>query len=136
MKSNEEILKSQKFISFLEDKKNKIIYLNYLHEPSRDNSIKLNEAYKSFERQLMVRAYLKKAIYYEARKFDQKVRNKEKQKITMDRPLEDGTTLGDFLVDEDSSLIYEKIWNVKLEEIFEDINLYKAINNLTSKQKK
>ncbi|XWN51961.1 hypothetical protein L0P96_12425 [Anoxybacillus flavithermus] len=136
MKINKNVIESQNFIRFLENEKNNIIYLKYVCEPSEKNAIELNEAYKKFERQLMVRAYLKKAIYYEAKRFDQKVRSKEQINISIDKNLDDGTTLRDFLIDEKNIRTYEEMWDTKLEEIFENIRLHHAINNLTCKQKK
>lgn len=136
MKINKNILESEKFIRFLEDERNNIIYLKYVYEPNKKNAIELNEAYKIFERQLMARSYLKKAFHFEAQKFDQKIRDKEKQNISIDKTTEDGTELGEFLIDEKSSRIYEQMMDVNLEELFEDIRLYQAIVNLTRKQRK
>lgn len=40
------------------------------------------------------------------------------------------------LIDAESERIYDELWNTKLEETFEDIKLYQAVINLTSKQRK
>jgi RNA polymerase sigma factor (sigma-70 family) len=136
LKINKNIVESQNFIRFLENEKNNIIYLNYLKEPNKKNALELNEAYKKFERQLMVRAYLRKAIQYEAKRFDKKLRGIEKKNTSMDKPHEEGATLGDFLIDEKSVATYEEMWDSTLEDMFADIRLYKAIVNLTRKQRK
>lgn len=135
MEINKKVLESQNFIKFLEDERNNILYLKYLYDPSKKNVIELNEAYKKYERQLMVRGYIKKAIYHEAKKYDESLRNKEKQQISLDQTFDDGATLGDFLIDEKSTRTYEEMWDSRLEEIFENIKLYEMIINLTRKQR-
>ncbi|HWL23326.1 MAG TPA: sigma factor-like helix-turn-helix DNA-binding protein [Ureibacillus sp.] len=136
MEINKSIVESHNFAKFLEDEENNVIYLKSLSEPSEENANELNEAYKVFEKQLMIRAYLKKAIQFEAKRFDKKIRSKEKLNISIDKQLEEGVTLGDFLMDEGTIRTYEEMWDTKLEELFVDRKLYQAIINLTHKQRK
>lgn len=133
MEINANVVESKRFVRFLEDERNNIAYLKYMYEPSEKNAMELNEAYKKFERQLMARAYLKKAIYYESKKFDETLRNNERQKISIDK--HDEATLGNLLIDKKSEEIHDEIWDSTLEEIFTDIKLHQAIINLTLKQR-
>ncbi|RHW35788.1 sigma-70 family RNA polymerase sigma factor [Lysinibacillus yapensis] len=135
MNMDEKILNSKKFEKFLEGEKNKLLYLNYRLMPNEENAMKLDEAYKKFERQLIARSYLRKVIAFEARKFDAKIRAKEKKNISLHATIEDGSTLEGVLVDEKSCHIYERVLDSNLEEIFEDRKLSKAVAKLTIKQK-
>ncbi|WP_107936510.1 sigma-70 family RNA polymerase sigma factor (plasmid) [Ureibacillus chungkukjangi] len=136
MKIDKNVVNNHNYIRFLKNEKNNFLYLKYLYEPNVRNAVELNEAYKKYERQLIVRSYLKKAINFEAKKFDQKIRNNEKQNTPIDQTEEDGKKLIDMLIDAESERIYDELWNTKLEETFEDIKLYQAVINLTSKQRK
>lgn len=137
MEINKEILKSERFTKFSEDKNNYIIYSKFLTEKNEENAHELNEAYKNFERNLMVRAYLRKAIQFEARRFDKKIRNKEKQTISIEKVVnEDGITISELLVDEQNRLTYEEILNKDLNQIFMDEKLNRVVINLTPKQRK
>ena len=137
MEINKKIIESHVFSRFLEEEGNIVIYFKYLREPSKKNAIELNETYKKFERQMIVRGYLKKTIEYEARRFDKKIRNAEKETVSLDKVV-DGTeiTISELLIDEESSLAYEVIFNRDLNEFFEDVSLIKCIASLTEKQKK
>ena len=85
MEINKKIIESHVFSRFLEEEGNIVIYFKYLREPSKKNAIELNETYKKFERQMIVRGYLKKTIEYEARRFDKKIRNAEKETVSLDK---------------------------------------------------
>lgn len=97
----------------------------------------MNETYKNFEKKLIVRAYLRKIIQFEAKRFDQKIRNREKQTSSIDKVIdEDGNTISELLVDERTNSAYEKIWNKDLNQIFLDEKLNRVVMNLTVKQRK
>ncbi|MGA4519670.1 sigma factor-like helix-turn-helix DNA-binding protein [Solibacillus silvestris] len=137
MKIDEEVLKSKRFEVFLEGEDNNKIYLKYLSEKNEENANELNETYKNFERKLIVSSYLRKAIQYEAKRFDKKIRSKEKLIISMDKVVhEDGSTISELLVDEKSSFTYEEIMNKDLNQIFMDEKLNRVVMDLTLKQRK
>lgn len=137
MKIDEEVLKSKRFEVFLEGEDNKKIYLKYLSEKNEKNANELNKTYKNFERKLIVSSYLRKAIQYEAKRFDKKIRSKEKQTISMDKVVnEDGSTISELLVDEKSRFTYEEIMNKDLNQIFMDEKLNRVVMDLTPKQRK
>ncbi|MCM3389987.1 hypothetical protein M3649_17855 [Ureibacillus chungkukjangi] len=60
MKIDKNVVNNHNYIRFLKNEKNNFLYLKYLYEPNVRNAVELNEAYKKYERQLIVRSYLKK----------------------------------------------------------------------------
>ena len=137
MKIDKEILKSKRFKIFLEDEDNNKIHLKYLNEKNEENANELNETYKNFERKLIVRAYLRKIIHFEAKQFDRKIRSKDKQTLSLDKIVnEDGNTISELLIDEKSKFIYEEIMNKDLDQIFMDEKLNQVVMDLTLKQRK
>lgn len=133
---NEKILQSKKFARFLEDGRNASIYSTYRMAPTDENAMRLNEAYKKFERRLIAKSYLRKVIIFEAKKYDARIRAAEEKHASMYSINEEGVEIEMFFINEKSSLEYEKLWDCSLEEIFEDCRLHRAISKLTSKQKR
>lgn len=136
MEIAKKITESRIFIIFLEDEKNNVIYSRYLNEPNQKNATELNETYKKFERQMIVRGYLKKTIEYEARRFDKKIRSAEKEKTSLDKVVY-GTeiAISELLIDGKSTTAYETIYHEDLSQIFEDVRLAEGVANLTEKQR-
>lgn len=131
---SKKLLESNTFIAFLKDGLNRELYIRYLNDGNEENAKKLDAAYKKFEQIVIIGAYLKKVIYYEAKRFDRKIREFEKMNRSIDENIGEGGTLKDTLMDENNVINLNEIEN-SLEEIFENKKLYEAIVNLTKKQR-
>ena len=76
---NPDVVNSNVFKRFLEIEEYNKLYNAYLQEPTSTNADSLNERFKYFEKLIIRIAYIKKAIIYESKKFDSKVREYNKK---------------------------------------------------------
>ena len=136
MKINQEVIYSHHFTNFLKNKENAHIYENYLEEKTINHTKQLNEAYKSYERDLIISSYLNKVISFEAKRFDKKLRTESKLICSLDEQIGEDITLVDTLVDEKSEEDFDNITlNNELDELFEELCWKQIFDSLTKRQK-
>ncbi|MBH0176239.1 sigma-70 family RNA polymerase sigma factor [Fictibacillus sp. 23RED33] len=124
------------FNSFLSEKDNEDALYEYNQNPSEENKRNLNKKFKSFYFKIRAIAYFSKALPYEARYFDKRIRQHNKRfSISLDKPInQENTTLKDQLVatnDGSRIYIYENV-----HQIINDSKLENALRTLTEKQRK
>ncbi|MEK4079798.1 sigma factor-like helix-turn-helix DNA-binding protein [Solibacillus silvestris] len=133
---NPDVVNSNVFKRFLEIEKYNKLYNAYLQEPTNTNADSLNEQFKYFERQIIRIAYIKKAIIYESRKFDSKLReHNKKYELNLDAPINEGLAMVDTVQDEKSFIQFENIFENDLESLLSDELLITLLKRLNAKQK-
>ncbi|MEK4531388.1 sigma factor-like helix-turn-helix DNA-binding protein [Solibacillus sp. FSL K6-1554] len=133
---NPDVVNSNVFKRFLEIEKYNKLYNAYLQEPTNTNADSLNEQFKYFERQIIRIAYIKKAIIYESRKFDSKLREyNRKYELNLDAPINEGLAMVDTVQDEKSFIQFENILENDLESLLSDELLITLLKRLNAKQK-
>ncbi|AMO85147.1 RNA polymerase sigma factor sigO [Solibacillus isronensis B3W22] len=133
---NPDVVNSNVFKRFLEIEKYNKLYNAYLQEPTNTNADSLNEQFKYFERQIIRIAYIKKAIIYESRKFDSKLReHNRKHELNLDAPINEGLAMVDTVQDEKSFIQFENIFENDLESLLSDELLITLLKRLNAKQK-
>lgn len=133
---NPDVVNSNVFKRFLEIEKYNKLYNAYLQEPTNTNADSLNEQFKYFERQIIRIAYIKKAIIYESRKFDSKLReHNRKYELNLDAPINEGLAMVDTVQDEKSFIQFENIFENDLESLLSDELLITLLKRLNAKQK-
>ena len=133
---NPDVVNSNVFKRFLEIEKYNKLYNAYLQEPTNTNADSLNEQFKYFERQIIRIAYIKKAIIYESRKFDSKLReHNKKYELNLDAPINEGLAMVDTVQDEKSFIQFENIFENDLESVLSDELLITLLKRLNAKQK-
>lgn len=119
----------------LEDESFERQYLEYLLEPTKTKEERLNETYKQYEIQLMAKKYLSKMIFFEAKKFDSKIRKIYGGQFSLDAEYDENLMFLDALKDKTAEYKLNKIFEKDLKECFCDEKLSKEISSLTTKQK-
>jgi RNA polymerase sigma factor (sigma-70 family) len=115
------------------------LYESYLKDPHEKNKTRLETAFKRFFRHVRFVAYLNKAIYYESRKFDMKVRElRTRYQLTLDQPAAEAEggaePLTQLLEDESALRPFMEIPSGRLEDYTADPRLAKLIKGLTPRQ--
>lgn len=133
---NPDVVNSNVFKRFLEIEEYSKLYNAYLLEPTNTNADCLNEQFKYFEKQILRIAYIKKAIIYESRKFDSKVReHNKKYELNLDAPINESLAMVDTVQDENSFIQFESIFENDLESLLSDEMLITLLKRLNTKQK-
>lgn len=133
---NPDVVNSNVFKRFLEIEEYNRLYNAYLQEPSSTNADSLNEQFKYFEKLIIRIAYIKKAIRYESRKFDSKVReHNKKYELNLDAPINESLAMVDTVQDENSFIQFESIFENDLESLLSDEILITLLKRLNTKQK-
>lgn len=129
---NKDVVESERFQKKLqEDEYFKRVYLEYSTNPTEINKNRLNDMYKRYEKQLMALAYLRKMIFFEAKKFDANIRKVNKSRTSIDSLLAEDFVLIDERAEDSLNIVFES----ELKEIFSDEKLYREILLMTDKQK-
>lgn len=118
-----------------EDKGFEKIYLDYLSDPTDKKKEYLDEMYKRYERQLISLKYLRKMLFFEAKRFDKKVREINKRQFSLDVDYDENLTFMDLLEDENGEKVLDKVFDSELKELFSDEKLCREILAMTNKQK-
>ncbi|MBD8032491.1 MULTISPECIES: sigma factor-like helix-turn-helix DNA-binding protein [Solibacillus] len=133
---NPDVVNSNVFKRFIEIEEHNKLYTAYLEDPTSTNADILNEQFKYFEKQIVRIAYIKKAIIYESRKFDSKLReHNRKYELNLDSPINESLAMVDTVQDENSFLQFENIFENDLESLLSDELLITLLKRLNTKQK-
>lgn len=133
---NLDVVNSNVFKRFLEIEEYSKLYTSYLEEPTSTNADTLNEQFKYFEKHIVRIAYIKKAIVYESRNFDLKLReHNKKYELNLDAPLNESLAIVDTVQDKNSFLQFESIFENDLESLLNDEQLITLLKRLNTKQK-
>ncbi|MER2112061.1 MAG: sigma factor-like helix-turn-helix DNA-binding protein [Solibacillus isronensis] len=133
---NPDVVNSNVFKRFLEIEEYNKLYNAYLQDPTSTNADSLNEQFKYFEKLIIRIAYIKKAIRYESRKFDSKVREyNKKYELNLDAPINESLAMVDTVQDENSYIQFETIFENDLESLLSDEMLITLLKRLNTKQK-
>lgn len=120
---------------FFEDPKNVELYELYQSNPSQELKEKIDSNFRKYYFSVRLLAYFLKAIHYEAMNLDQKTRKyQQANQLVLNKEFDDTEVsmidlIGDTNTETEISSIY-------LEDYVCDPKLYKAIQNLSEKQKK
>lgn len=132
---NEKIVKSEIFQKKLrEDGEFEELYLDYLLNPTHIKKERLNEIYKQFEKQIIALQYLRKMIFFEAKRFDKKVRRASNH-FSLDVEYDENLTFIDVIKDDNAETSFNNVFERELKEIFSDEELAREILSMTEKQK-
>lgn len=130
-------LKEPIVLNFLKDEDNQRKFTAFMESQNHEARQALDSAFKAYYKRVKVIAYIDKLIHFYSMDLDKR-NNKyhASQQLILDKPIgDDGSaTLMDSLASEQQSLLSS--CGFPLEELLEDLNLYKAWQTLSDKQKK
>lgn len=141
-KLNNRALEQPVMKGFLTVFENKKLLLEVINNPSEENNQLLEEKFKNFYKKTVIIKYINSLIRIYSIDFDKRVRrNKKRYLLLLDKPVQNDfedsfTSMIDVIQtssdDETYHLVAEK--DLDFKSIIEDVNLYKALNQLTKKQ--
>ncbi|WP_405096980.1 hypothetical protein [Oceanobacillus sp. FSL H7-0719] len=131
-----EKLKEPIVSNFLKEEANHQKLKAFIESPNQETKHALDSAFRIYYKRVKVIAYIDKLIHYYSMDLDKR-NNKHyaNHQLILDKPIgEDGnTTLIDIIASEQHPALHP--YRFSLEELLEDLNLYKAWNTLSDKQK-
>lgn len=111
--------------SFLQDPKHQKLYSDYLEMPNEANKELIESNFKLHVMKLKVLSYFSNVLFFEAQRFDKKLR------ATSTLPLLDG----DKLETTESSLFDVEMNETLVENYFENERLFNLVSNLNDRNK-
>lgn len=137
-KKNVQLYKNPIIINFLQKEETRLLLEKILESPSKENREKIDNAFREYYAEIRYKRFLSDLIYYTSINFDKfRRKHKERYLLILDAPvndLEDESTLAEILPSEQTieKILLEK--ETRLEEIFTDHILCKAIQYLSAKE--
>lgn len=135
---NKEFLTNKVIQSFLEQEENEKLFLDAICNPTNENKLKLDHAFKMYYFNIRFTSYISSALYFNAINFDKKHRKiQERHPLTVDKPVgekEEGT-FKDLICDTTSEIKVDNI--LQSEDIVDYIEnplLCEAVRSLTETQ--
>lgn len=126
--------------TFLTDKKNNKLYLNYMENPSLNKKEEIEKMFQIHVYKIQLLTYFSKILHFESQRFDKKIRHLHKtQALILDKNIDDGeTTFLDLIGESQACYNYcsTLIDSNNLTSLFEDKLLHDIISKLSTKQKK
>lgn len=123
--------------NFLKEDDNSEKFKAFIESPSHESKNALDSAFKSYYKRVKIIAYINKLIHYYSVDLDKKINKYHaNQQLILDKPISESgnTTMKDTVPFHQHPILYPS--QLPLEELLEDLNLYKAWNSLSDKQKK
>lgn len=121
--------------NFLKIEANYQLFSAFIESPSPEIKNALDSAFKAYYKRVKVIAYIDKLIHYYSMDLDKKINKyNAKQQLILDKPISESGTMKDIVPSNQQPILYS--FQLPLEELLEDLNLYKAWNSLSDKQKK
>lgn len=136
-KKEQKKLKEPIVSNFLKEEENHQKFMAFIESPNYKTKHALDSAFKSYYKRIKVIAYVDKLIHYYSMDLDKK-NNKyyANQPLILDKPISDDSnmTMKDNIASEQQTDLHSCRFH--LEDLLEDLNLYKAWSTLSDKQKK
>lgn len=134
-----EKLKEPIVLNFLKVEANYQKFSAFIESPSPEIKNELDSAFKAYYKRAKVIAYIDKLIHYYSIDLDKRINKyRATQQLILDNPISENesgnTTMKDTLPSYEQPMLDSS--QLPLEELFEDLNLYKAWNSLSDKQKR
>lgn len=134
---NKEFFENRLIRSFLAHPTNLILLQKVICEPTDENKLKLDRAFKSFYFNLRFTSYISSSIYFTAINFDKKhKKTQSRHPLTVDKPIGDGEegTFKDLITDNTVDMVDNVIQTNHIQDYLEDPILIEAVDTLTNKQ--
>lgn len=123
----------------MRDGNNNQLLIEVICHPTKENRDKLDHLFKEYNFNARFTAFISSTLYFNAINYDKRHRRDNGRfLLTMDRPLngEEYTSFKDLVEDENSEVHLNEIFNSRnIEDYIEDPVLYKAVTQLSIKQK-
>lgn len=136
-KKEREKLKDPLISNFLNEEENYKKFLEFIESPSFEAKVVLDSAFKEYYKKVKVISYIDKLIHFFSIDLDKKKnRYQANHRLILDKPIRenDSMTMKDSLATTQPSVLNS--CGFPLEELLEDLHLYKAWNSLSLKQRK
>ena len=136
-KIKREKLKDPLISNFLKEEENHKKYLEFIEFPSYETKNALDSSFKEYYKKVKVISYIDKLIHFFSIDLDKKKnRYQANHMLILDKPVRenDSMTMKDSLAATQPSVLNS--CEFPLEELFEDLHLYKDWNSLPLKQRK
>lgn len=138
-KENKEFLENKIIQSFLQDAKNRELFIEVICNPTEESRKKLDKVFKKFYFNIRFTSFISTALYFNAINFDKRHRKIfSRHPLTLDKSLGDdeGTSFKDMIVDSNAEIHVEDFLNSgSIEDYIVDPLLYEAVQALSEKQK-
>lgn len=122
--------------SFLEDTEHQKLYSDYLQNPSQEKKDFLEEQFKNFVIKIKAISYFSKVLYFEAQRFDKRLRDNSKRGILI---LDNEEINDDIQFNESNNMLLETVeqflGDTNIEDFILDEKLFDIVSTLSDKNK-
>ncbi|WP_162985712.1 sigma-70 family RNA polymerase sigma factor [Virgibacillus halodenitrificans] len=139
VEKNQAFLKHKVVQSFLNNEINNKLFLEVVCDPTPRKQRILDEEFKKFYFNIRFTAFISSTLYFNAINYDKRNRkNKNRYQLTLDKPIGEGEeySFKDLIEDPNTPIDLDNfLKSSNIQEYIQDPLLFKAIEQLTKKQK-